>query len=201
MTHGGDDAPLALATAYERTEEHLHRLIAILSITLSLASFSCGAQPAASASTSPMTVAAFAQSALLAMQLPIKRGEQDGAVYTPVALCVAALDSTAFVPVYSRLVQDAFSASEREALEAFFGSDLGAKYSKHGLLQLYSEVGLPRPEPLPTFSTAELQALDAFSRTPAGNKLLVRKLMHSPSAVRAVNAHIDELLSRCERRY
>lgn len=150
-------------------------------------------------SDSEASIRAFAKPALLGMQLSIKRGRQAGKVPSAVARCVAALNTDSFFTVYDALLMRELTASEQQVAEEFYKSSAGIKFAKHGLLQVYLAVGEKAPESLPTFSQAEMKELEGFSKTSAGDKLIVKKVMQSLGAARVVNSRINELLTQCEK--
>ena len=140
------------------------------------------------------------KAALLGMQLSVRRGQQEGKVSSSIATCVSSLDKSSFYSVYEVLVPQALSANEVKDTEAFFKGAIGQKYAKHGLLQIYSSVGVQPPEPLPNFSDAEYKVLEDFSRTSAGEKLIAKKVFETFAARQAVSSRIRELMELCRRK-
>ena len=150
--------------------------------------------------SSPTAEEALALPALIGMQLSIRKAASQGKVPNSVVNCVNQLPSDSFLPVFHALMEDNLSSEEISLTEQFFQSAIGRKYSKHGLAQLYTAVGESPPEPAPTFSDSEYAELERFSQTSAGEKLMVRKVMESESARRAVSARIQELLALCRQK-
>ena len=143
------------------------------------------------------TVSVFAKSALTGMQLSVRKGQQQGKVPTEVGTCVQSLRDTSFNIVLASLLAESLSPSEMRAADAFFGTPVGRKYAKYSLLQIYEAVGEQAPEPLPAFTDAEYKELEAFSRTRAGDKLIVRRVLESKAAQQAIGSQIQALLSSC----
>ncbi len=146
-----------------------------------------------------LTVNVLSEAALTGMQLSLKKAVQEGKAKSAVSDCVSAIKPYSFNSVYDHIVSDQFTSEEIAQTEAFFKGDTGKKYSKHGLLQIYSSTGFPLPEPLPTFSPEEMRDLQAFSKTAAGDKLLLKHVMQTPAVNMKVQEKIKELLSSCEK--
>lgn len=175
------------------------RYISLLVVVFAVGASSAVANPPNEKLDTPATVNTLAQSALLGMQLSIKRGYQAGKVPGSVANCVAVLKTDSFAPMYEALLKSELTPAEQQATESFFKSSVGSKYAKHGLLQIYLAVGEKAPESLPSFSPAEMKELEGFSKTSAGEKLMIKKVMQTPAAAQAVNTTISQLLSQCDR--
>jgi hypothetical protein len=107
--------------------------------------------------------------------------------------------ATVFSPTYETLSGELLTKGEIAAANGFFSSPVGRKYAKHGQLQLYAAVGMRSPAPLPDFSDAEYRELESFSRTSAGNKLMVQKVLEALAALQAVNRRIQEIVASCDR--
>ena len=145
------------------------------------------------------TVQSFAQASLLGIQLAVKHGRQQGKVAPAMADCVAAFKPDTFVEVFDKLVRSTLTEDEQQTTEAFFNSPTGVKFSKLGILQVYGAVGDTAPEPLPVLTDAEKADVEAFSKTPAGDKLMLKKAFEQPAAMANINQRIKELLSQCPR--
>jgi hypothetical protein len=147
--------------------------------------------------SSPTAEEALALPALIGMQLSVGKAASQGKVPNSVVTCVNQLPSDSFVPVFHALMEETLSSEEISSTEQFFQSAIGRKYAKHGVTQLYTAVGESPPESAPTFSDSEYAELERFSQTSAGEKLMLRKIMESEPARRAVSARIQELLASC----
>jgi hypothetical protein len=145
------------------------------------------------------TVQSFAQASLLGIQLAVKHGQQQGKVAAATADCVAAFKPDTFVEVFDKLVKSTLTEDEQQTTEAFFNSATGVKFAKLGILQVYGAVGDKAPEPLPVLTDAEKADIEAFSRTPAGDKLMLKKAFEQPAAMANINQRIKELLAQCPR--
>lgn len=139
----------------------------------------------------------FAKSALVGMQLSLKHGEQRGEIPAAVSQCVQSLDDSTFDNVFNTALVENLSTLELQATNEFFGSPVGQKYAKQGLMQLYAQVGEQPPEPMPSFSDHEYKRLEAFSRTSAGSKLMVQRVLESPTVRATIGSEINVLLRRC----
>lgn len=169
------------------------RRMFLVALALSCASCLADELPAGPSNT----VSVFAKSALTGMQLSVRKGQQQGKVPPAVGTCVQSLRDTSFNIVLASLLAESLSPSEMQAADAFFGTQVGKKYAKHSLLQIYEAVGEPAPEPLPAFTDAEYKELEVFSRTRAGDKLIVRRVLESKPAQQAIGSQIQALLSTC----
>jgi hypothetical protein len=138
-------------------------------------------------------------SAVLGMQLSVKRGAEEGRVSGSTVDCVNKLDRTSFTPVLAQLVTRALSVREIAAATQFFESALGRKYVQHGIAQLYQAVGAVAPDPTPNFSDAELRSITAFSRSSAGDKIMVKRVFEAPAARETIVAKVQELLKSCRQ--
>jgi hypothetical protein len=147
--------------------------------------------------TSSPTVSAFAKPALLGIRLSVRQAQKQGKAAPGVADCIQSLDESSFNGVFLEILPQNLNVTELRAADAFFGTNVGDKYVKHGVMQLYASVGMQPPEPVPTFSDAEYKELQAFSRTSAGEKLLLRKVLESPSARQAIGARAQDLVASC----
>jgi len=113
--------------------------------------------------------------------------------------CVSKLDRTTFAPVFAQAIAANMSAQEIASSTAFFESAPGRKYIDSGIYQLYDAVGFTSPDPEPSVSEADMQAVTAFSRTSAGDKLLVRRIFDSPEIRGAIGARIQQVLNGCSQ--
>jgi hypothetical protein len=145
----------------------------------------------------PATEEALARSALVGMQLSVRKAAAQGKVPDDVAVCVARLPSESFVPIFHSVLEQNMSADEIAAAEKFFQGEVGRKFAKAGIAQAYVAVGEQPPEPVPDVSESEYAELEQFSRTAAGQKLWVQKVMEGPSVRQAISARIAELLDSC----
>jgi hypothetical protein len=174
-----------------------------LRIPISLVAAACillgsaNAQAAESVPGRSATAATLGQSTLLGMQLSVRRGQRQGKVPSTVADCVYGLDDSSFTSVIESQLAKNLTTGEVATADQFFNSPVGNKYGKHGLMQIYASVGEKSPEPLPNFTDAEYGELEKFSRTSAGDKLMVRKVMESPEARQAIASRIQDLLNTC----
>jgi len=152
---------------------------------------------AAEASGPSNTVSVLARPALLGMQLSVRRGQQLGKVPPQVVQCVQSLRESSFNVVLASLLVERLSQKEVQAADEFFGTPVGKKFGRHILLQVFEAAGEQLPEALPDFSEAEYKELEDFSRTSAGDKLLVRKVLEDADARQAMSSQIQSLLGSC----
>lgn len=145
-------------------------------------------------------LAHLGESAMLGMQLSVLRAERRADVPATVTACVKALDKTSFDALLNTFLLENLTAYDLSVAEDFFASEVGRKYAKHGLLQLYVNAEMELPEPFPDFSDAEFETLDNFSRTEAGEKLLQKKVMGRSLIRKAIEARTRELLATCHVR-
>jgi|SRR4051812_31366487 len=169
-------------------------IIAILAMSLSGLA---GAETPTKPTKSPVTVSNLSKAALTGLQLSVKKGVLDGKVTTETSACVAGLKASSFNSIYEPMVREIFTTEEEEEVEGFFKSDVGEKYAKYGLLQIYVSVGLPSPEEMPTLSERELNEVEKFSKTSGGEKLMIKHSFQTLEANSAVQTRIHELLTSC----
>jgi hypothetical protein len=144
-------------------------------------------------------VAYLSEAALLGMQLPMQRAAQQNKVPQALAKCVAEIRPTAFESTFVSLLSKSLSTAELKDAQDFFSSSVGRKLSKLDLLQIHAALGVAPPEPLPSFSDAEYKEVEAFARTTAGDKLIVKRVLETPAARQSVRERIKELLAACGR--
>jgi hypothetical protein len=152
------------------------------------------------ADAAPAEVDAFAQPALLGMQLAAKQWASRGAISAGQLSCVQRLVPSDLYQVVEESIASALTPQERAEANRFFDTSVGQKYLKHGLLQIYSAVGDKAPEPLPTFSGSEYKEVATFASTSAGQALITRQVMQSASAKQALNDRTRELMEQCRAR-
>lgn len=157
------------------------------------------ATSAACESVSPAMTLAFSESVLVGVKLSVAQGVRAGKVPSNRGQCVAALPSNSFSDVVDGLLSQHFAAPELRQAESFFASEVGKKYTQHGKLQAYQQLGEPLPSPLPNFSDAEYKLLESFAATKVGDALIKQKIMESPTSRQAYQARIRELLAQCAK--
>ena len=154
---------------------------------LSLLLASPGAQ--AVSTTAEVTAA----SALLGLQLAARHSAARGKLAPAQLACFLALQPEAYFETSEQIVGAALSPADIAAADDFFNTPAGRKYARHGLLGLYTALGLKTPEPLPEFSAEDIRAIEAFQATPVGQALVQRQVLASLttdalSAVRSESA-------------
>jgi hypothetical protein len=155
--------------------------------------------PLAHAADTPTTTSqTFAQSALLGLQIAVKRGLATGKISEATANCLAELKADSLTPVFDALLAKELTGEEQQATEKFLNTPTGTKFLKYGLLKTYDALGEKAPEPLPVFSPAETDELRRFSETPAGDKLFVRKVLQMPANAAPLEQRIKELIAQCK---
>ncbi|WP_147307118.1 hypothetical protein [Roseateles depolymerans] len=147
----------------------------------------------------PVANEAFAQAALLGMQLSVKKAAQEGGASHETYACVQRLTPEVFVAAVDAVMSAALTQQQRDDADRFFSSDVGRKYLKHGLLQTYNAVGQKPPEALPSFSDVEYSALSSFASTSTGQLLITRQVMQSPAARQVYGRRISELVAECKQ--
>lgn len=148
--------------------------------------------------TGSVLVETFADNALLGMKLAAQRAARENKLPEAKAQCISAMTRAAFMPTYAAIASEGFGTPEITAANSFLASPLGRKYMRQGLGQIYLGMGVQPPEPPQALSDAELQQIQAFSRTSAGRKLIVEKVMENTAARQALSQRVQELLRSCE---
>lgn len=151
--------------------------------------------PAAAVSA---TAEVTAESALLGLQLAARRSAARGKLPAAQLACFQALQPREYFETAEQIVAAALSPADVAEADAFFTSAPGRKYARHGLLGLYTALGLKTPEPLPSFSADEVQAIEAFQATPAGLALVKRQVLGSAAARDALDRQAQALVTRCK---
>lgn len=159
---------------------------------LSLLLASPGAQ--AVSTTAEVTAA----SALLGLQLAARHSAARGKLAPAQLACFLALQPEAYFETSEQIVGAALSPADIAAADDFFNTPAGRKYARHGLLGLYTALGLKTPEPLPEFSAEDIRAIEAFQATPVGQALVQRQVLASPAARAALDGRAQALVSRCK---
>ena len=146
---------------------------------------------------SPATEEALARATLVGMQLSVRKAVAQGKVPDTLVSCVQRISADSFVPIFHSLLEQNLSVDEIAAAEKFFLSEVGRKFAKAGVAQAYVAVGEQPPEPVSEVSESEYAELEQFSRTAAGQKLMVQKVMEGQPVRQAVGARVRELLDSC----
>jgi hypothetical protein len=137
------------------------------------------------------------RSALLGVRLAVEDGVKQGTADPALMECANKLEPASFVELFAAEIQSALTASEIESAQSFYASPLGQKSVEAGLQQTYRSVGRTPPGPALTFTPAEAKESETFSKTPAGDKLIVKQILGAPRVASAVQSHIGNLLSIC----
>jgi hypothetical protein len=178
---------------------HLRYVGALLGVVLLLGAPAASAQPDSAAATRLVTAMRIDDVTLLGLRLGLQRGIRDGKTSPKMLECVSKLDRMTFAPVFAQAIAATMSAQEIASSTAFFESAPGRKYIDSGIYQLYDAVGFTSPDPEPKVSEADMQAVTTFSRTPAGDKLLVRRIFDSAEIRGAIGARIQQVLNGCSQ--
>ena len=148
--------------------------------------------------TGSVLVETFADNALLGMKLAAQRAARENKLPEAKAQCITAKTRAAFMPTFAAIASEGFGTPEITAANSFLASPLGRKYMRQGLGQIYLGMGVQPPEQPQALTDAELQQIQAFSRTSAGRKLIVEKVMENAAARQALSQRVQELLRSCE---
>ena len=139
----------------------------------------------------------YGQAALVGMQLTIQKKASEGNFPNEIAACMSTLPSSTFNSVFDAALKQNLNDAELASATAFFGSSAGQKYSKTAIVQLYRSMGVATTEPMPEFSTNEYTDLAKFTKTSAGDKLIMKKVLEGLSAHQEIGARVQELLHSC----
>lgn len=170
----------------------LHRRLAALLWLLGSGLAHAGEIPAF-----PQLTEALSRAGLLGAQLSVRQAARQGRASAAFAECVNGITPAALAPAFETIVIRNLTPAEIAATETFFGTDAGRKALTLSLLQIYAALGEIPPEPEPVFSDEELAEIDAFSETPAGDKIMSQKLMQFPGARDTVTDRVKALFSAC----
>lgn len=173
-----------MATSAVKSNLALLSVLALVSIPSALAN-------------APATEEALARSALVGMQLSVRKAAAQGKMPDTMVACVERLSADSFIPIFRSLLEQNLSAAELATAEKFSQSEVGRKFAKAGIAQAYVAFGEQPPEPVTDVSESEYREVEQFSQTAAGQKLWSQKIIESPAARSAVTAKIGELLDSC----
>jgi hypothetical protein len=140
---------------------------------------------------------AFSGVAILGLKFSFKHGERQGKVSHNVASCIDALPSSSLDDAVTVFLKETFSTAELKVAKEFFGSAVGRKYTKDGVLRFYPTIGEVAPEPLPQFSDAEYKKIEEFSQTPAGQRIFVQRVLEGEALRHAMEPRVRELIANC----
>lgn len=177
-------------------KEYEMRRLAVMLLAFVIA-MPAGAQYVENLSERSIVIVNLGESALLSMQLLAERAQNRGDIPASVVNCIKSLDKASYDPILSIALNENLSREEIVAAERFFAGELGRKYAKHGLLQVYEVAGAEPPEGYPDFSEEELKTLEDFSHTPAGDKLIIKKVLAKAPVRKAMDSLTQELLAAC----
>jgi hypothetical protein len=185
------------ATRTLRYRNHLRYLCGTLAGIALLIPSIAGAQASASAAARLVTAMRIDEVTLIGLRLGLQRGVRDGKASSQALDCVNKLDRTAFTSVFVQAISVNLSTQEATVAAAFFDSATGRKYIDSGIFQLHQAIGITPPNLEPSVSDADLQAVAAFSRTSAGDKLLVKRIFDAPETRSAIGARVQQVLNGC----
>lgn len=167
-------------------------------MNLRLIALAAGLLASMTAQAVSLTAQLTAESALIGLQLAAKQRAAKGVLPAEQNACFQALQPSEYYDTAEKIVTAALSAADIAAADQFFGSIPGRKYTRHGLLGIYTALGEKPPEALPEFSTADGRAIEIFTASPAGQALLKRQVLQSLPASEALNSRGQELVARCK---
>jgi hypothetical protein len=173
------------------------RLLLSLGGTLAAAMSVAGEPTASEQARALVSTMGLDRAALLGMRLAIEDGAKNGKSNPALLECAQKADSSALIEVFVGELQAALTPSEMKTAEAFYAGSAGQKSIEAGLQQLYQIAGRPASGPVLTFTPAEAQENDAFSRTAAGEKLIIKQVLGTPRVTNAVQNSIGKMLSAC----
>ena len=139
----------------------------------------------------------FAEPILVGMKLALAKNLRQGKVGLKQYQCIQRLQPPVLrVPVYGLLVR---FLSEEELVDAqrFYASEIGRKYAKYGILQIYSSVGEQQPEADPDFTNQDERALKSFADRPAGRKLIREQVLQQAATRQALAPTVNGLVREC----
>ncbi|GCB06788.1 hypothetical protein PSUB009319_44190 [Ralstonia sp. SET104] len=131
------------------------------------------------------------------MKLSFAKSFDQGKVTRAQYQCVEQLNASDMRKTVYEVLAQALNDDELQDAQEFFGSSVGIKYARYGILKIYSQRGATPPEPEPLFTSTDRSELASFASRPAGKKLIVDHVLESDSARQAFTAGTVQLLRGC----
>ena len=148
-------------------------------------------------SIAPITVAVQSKAAMIGMQQAVDRGQMEGRISEATGRCISGLSDDSFASVFTRLLAENLTLEEIAVAEAFSGTEAGRRIVKLAHLQLYMGTEKKLPETLLVFTATEIATIEAYQNTSAGTKLMLQRVLESPTSAVAINRRILDLLKAC----
>lgn len=134
---------------------------------------------------------------LLGFQASMRDGLKQGKVTQRRYDCLLRADPSAFTDIYVRGVPTVMTNEEIRTAVQFYRSSAGTKSILAGLAQLNQKIGTPAPDAVLELTPADNQAVEVFSKTSAGKKLIFDNVLQSPPITDELKRKIVELVSAC----
>ena len=154
------------------------------------------ALPAMAQDTSGATARVLSSSMVDSIKVGADAADAEGGSDPGVTACVRAIPPSALEPMYSRLLDSEFTASERAVLDAFHGSEAGALLFRDIHNDVRHAGGLPVTDPV-ELSPAHRAEIAAFEATPEARKLARMTGASNGVVSKALGVEVDALLMAC----
>lgn len=142
-------------------------------------------------------LARFDFASIHVLRLQAERDAAEGKRAADAANCLRTKSHELFRPVLAKELAGAMTSEELRAAVDFYATPIGQKYTEHGILLFHRNYGFPLPAPLPDIYPSELQAIAAFSKTAAGDKLMFKQVARSAIVSPDSQRLTRELVKEC----
>lgn len=142
-------------------------------------------------------VAKFDQGAIIGAQMAVKRAAEEGKTSPQESECFSQKSSAPLIGPIARYLESQLSFEELDAALRFYSSEVGKKYTQHGMVSFYKQKGIDTKEVPPSFSQSEMSVIEAFSKTGAGDKLIFKQILQKFTRDSNLMQLINQIRSEC----
>lgn len=142
-------------------------------------------------------VARFDFAGIHVLRLAAERNFAAGKVSEDEVRCLRTKSDNTYRSILAAYIAQKMTSEELQVAIAFYRSPVGVKYTDHGILLFHKNYGFPLPRPLPNISSSELQEISAFSKTPAGDKLMFQQVARGAMLSPESQALTRSLVKEC----
>lgn len=176
----------------------LPRLLLLLAPALTVLALPVHAASALELATELTTLTELDRAALFGARLAVEQGARLGYIGQAAASCMAGKPHEPLTAPIARYLAAQLTKKELQAAVGFYGSELGRRLVQQENQAFVDGLtpGSQTPPPTP-FSKAEQAQVDAFTRSPAGRKLITRSVMRNAGRDPAIAKVIMRMHDDC----
>jgi hypothetical protein len=134
--------------------------------------------------------------AILAAQVGLTNNSGPEEKNLPLLNCVRKIKVDSLVDDLAPEIDAALTPMEIQQAAQFFSSAVGQTLIDLGLRDLHRRINMQPESPVPR-TRDEAREIDAFSKTSAGEKLLVKEVMSRPGVGEKARSHMREIVKEC----